>query len=177
MKNINETNLNSIYFFISTGEKPLIEYVTDSGLIVPSISTDLRNVLLASAESSGMGADRMTELMARAGSDLAIQTLGGSHRLNPNNTHQTPKVVVLCGPSRTGAIGLGIGRTLASHPIQTFVYIPSLPHFPPTFSQELSLYELTGQRWTSDTTDLPKDADIVISALEDHEMFLQVTFF
>ena len=66
---------------IDTGEaSPLGEYSTDSGLIVPAISYDLRSRLEAAMASKGLGQDRITELVARAGSELAVQLFGGAHR-------------------------------------------------------------------------------------------------
>ena len=60
---------------------------------------------MAAAEAKGITRDRLIELMARTGTELAIQLLGGSRRLNPSNSHQVPQCVVLCGPGRTGEYG------------------------------------------------------------------------
>ena len=64
------------------------EYSTDTGLIVPALSFNLRNRLAAAAEARGISKERMVELVARSTSELTIQLVGGSHRLNPLNSHQ-----------------------------------------------------------------------------------------
>ena len=64
------------------------EYSTDTGLIVPGLSSNLRNRLFAAAEANGISKERLVELVARSTSEVTIQLLGGSHRLNPLNSHQ-----------------------------------------------------------------------------------------
>ena len=64
------------------------EYSTDTGLIVPALSLKLRNRLFAAAEARGITRERLVELVARSTSEITIQLLGGSHRLNPLNSHQ-----------------------------------------------------------------------------------------
>ena len=90
------------------------EYSTDAGLVVPGISSGLRDRLMLAAEARsgntrirrsilrstscffkqcssifrGISRERMTELVARSVSDLTIQMLGGERRLNPDNSHQ-----------------------------------------------------------------------------------------
>ena len=90
------------YRLISTEEGPIGEYLTDAGLMVPAISYKLRERFMAAAEAKGITRDRLIELVARTGTELSIQLLGGSRRLNPSNSHQVPLCVVLCGPGRTG---------------------------------------------------------------------------
>ena len=90
------------YRLISTEEGPIGEYLTDAGLMVPAISYKLRERFMAAAEAKGITRDRLIELVARTGTELSIQLLGGCRRLNPSNSHQVPLCVVLCGPGRTG---------------------------------------------------------------------------
>lgn len=161
---------------ISTGESVTpYEYVTDSGLVVPSISNELRHQLFVNSEIAGISIERFVELMGRGGADLGIQTLGGSHRLDPSNVHQTPKAVLLVGLSKAGAITLSIGRHLAAHGVKIDVYIPHLPSYPKIIKQEFSLYKLTGQNFTHEIKDLPmaKGVDLLVNGLEDHEMYKQ----
>ncbi len=67
---------------IETGEVPPPgEYATDSGLIVPAVSYDLRSRLEAAMAANGIGSERVTELVARAGAELSVQLFGGAHRL------------------------------------------------------------------------------------------------
>lgn len=66
---------------IETGEVPPPgEYSTDSGLIVPAVSLDLRSRLEVVMAAKGIGLERITEMVARAGSELALQLIGGAHR-------------------------------------------------------------------------------------------------
>lgn len=72
-------------------------YVTDGGLNVPCISLTLKDKLYDCAEKMGLTWDRRIELMGRAATEIAINLMGGGHRLQPQNFHQWPTVVVLCG--------------------------------------------------------------------------------
>ena len=52
------------YRQIKTGEKENAgEYVTDTGLVVPSIALSLRDRLMAAAEARGFSRERITELV------------------------------------------------------------------------------------------------------------------
>ncbi|XP_071445999.1 enhancer of mRNA-decapping protein 3 isoform X2 [Hetaerina americana] len=120
------------------------EYVTDTGLVVPSITPELRNRLFSAAERLGLSVERQTELIGRAAAEIALQLLGGSHRLNPHNAHQWPSVVALCGAHRQGAAGINCARQLASHGVRTLVYVSDPQRLPPLVSAELALYRVTG---------------------------------
>lgn len=52
------------------------------------------------ADKFGLTWERRMELMGRAATEISLQLLGGGHRLNPRNTHQSPSVVILAGPHR-----------------------------------------------------------------------------
>jgi len=154
------------------------EYSTDSGLIVPALSSNLRNRLFAAAEANGISRDRLVELVARSTSEITIQLLGGSHRLNPLNSHQVPTVVALCGPGKSGAYGLAALRHLASQGVRTCAYLPSLPFYPPHIDSELALYKLCLKKNFNtlclDVKDLPSTSvDVILLALDDHEMLQQ----
>lgn len=73
------------------------EYVTDDGLIIPCVSKKLLDKLWDVADKFGVTLERRMELMGRAATEMSLQLLGGGHRLNPRNTHQSPTVVVICG--------------------------------------------------------------------------------
>ena len=74
-------------------------------------------------------------------------------RLNPENSHQVPLVVILCGPSRSGVFGLATARHLASLGVRTIVYVPDLPHYPENFNKEFALYKLSGAKsWAKSAT-------------------------
>ena len=89
-----------MYRQIIVPKQEFCEYVTDDGLIVPSIPKLLRHRLFIAAEKFGLSWERNYEIMGRATTEMALQLLGGGHRLNPHNSHQIPTVVIFCGPSR-----------------------------------------------------------------------------
>merc|ERR1712096_130314 len=94
-----ENVLNTItaeYRQITTGEEECGHFVTDMGLVVPCVSLVLRERLQAVIVNHGLGLDRQAEVMGRAATELAIQLLGGQHRLTPTNMHQVPTAVFLC---------------------------------------------------------------------------------
>lgn len=164
----------------STEEAPPGEYLTDTGLVIPAASLGLRERLVAAAEARGISKERLTELVARASTELSMQLLGGSRRLNPTNSHQAPYCVVLCGPGRQGAYGLATARHLAGQGIRTLAYLPDLPLYPPHLASEWTLYKLCckGQeknKWTGNVKDLPTNQpiDLVVMALDDHEIWEQ----
>merc|ERR1712226_669455 len=96
-------SLPAQYRQIETGEAVVPgEYVADSGLVIPAISLDLRQRIDEQLKLKGISEERLTEVIARSTVELSIQLFGGSHRLNPTNTHQIPTVVILAGPNRAG---------------------------------------------------------------------------
>lgn len=82
---------------ISVPKNDVGEYLTDNGLVIPSISYSLRSKLFTIADKYGLTWERRAELMGRCATELSLQLVGGGHRLSPHNTHQWPVVVVLCG--------------------------------------------------------------------------------
>ena len=58
------------------------EYVTDLGLVVPSVSYAVRSQLLAAAVKAGMSMQRQLEMVGRSAAEMTMQLLGGSHRLD-----------------------------------------------------------------------------------------------
>lgn len=144
------------------------DYVTDEGQVVPAIPSELRRLLFNLAEDYGFSFERQSEMLGRAATEIGIQLLGGARRLNPRNSHQKPLVVVMCGSNRPGAMGLNTARQLAAHGVSTLVYLMDLIHVTTQVSQELSLYKMTGQKYTHRIQDLPTGAvDLVIMALAD----------
>lgn len=53
-----------------------MEYVTDDGLIIPSITHELKRQLFSAAEKRGLSCERQIELMGRAATEMALQLLG-----------------------------------------------------------------------------------------------------
>ncbi|KAJ8941921.1 hypothetical protein NQ318_013254 [Aromia moschata] len=118
--------LPTTYRQIIVPKQDFCEYVTDDGLIIPSISRSLRKKLWETAERVGLTWEKRIELVGRAAAEISIQLLGGGHRLNPHNTHQWPTVTVLCGPHKQGAAGINAARQLASHGVKTIVFTISM---------------------------------------------------
>lgn len=155
------------YRQISVPKQEICEYVTDDGLVIPSISRMLRNKLWAAADKFGLIQERRMELMGRAATEMALQLLGGGHRLNPRNTHQWPSVVILCGPHKQGAMGINAARQLASHGVNTILYV--IPSELEIFKKELALYKLTKNKIVSSVSGLPHVTDLIIIALIDED--------
>lgn len=144
------------------------EYVTDDGLVIPTISRALRKRLWVTAEQVGLTWERRIELMGRAATEMAVQLLGGAHRLNPQNTHQWPTVAFLVGPTKQGAVGINAARHLASQGVKTIVY--SIPNETEINQKELYLYKLTQNRSYIGLSQVPQNVDLVIVSLcEDGE--------
>lgn len=72
------------------------DYVSDDGLIVPSIPLIVRNRVQTAAEAMGLTWERQMDILSRGACDTALQLLGGGPRLKPNNKHQWPNIVVVC---------------------------------------------------------------------------------
>lgn len=113
------------------------------------------------------------ELLGRAATEISLQLLGGGHRFNPNNAHQWPTVVALCGPHRSGAAGVNCARQLSSHGVKTCVYIENTEDI--FLLQELSLYKLTGNRVETDMKKLPQVVDLILVALCEENTSRMVT--
>lgn len=83
--------------------------------------------------------------------------------MNPNNAHQWPTVVALCGPHRSGAAGVNCARQLSSHGVKTVVYVESSEDV--SLLQELLLYKLTENKVETEVKKLPMVVDLVLVAL------------
>ncbi|XP_058451950.1 enhancer of mRNA-decapping protein 3 [Malaya genurostris] len=143
------------------------EYVTDEGLVIPSIPRNTRNLVQQLAENHGLTTERQNDLLARGATELALQLLGGSRRLTPNNQHQWPKIVVVCDEpynARLSEIGITTGRMLACHGLKVFVYVSCATKSTRT-SHELELFAATGNLFTFNVNTLPS-SDLVIAAIK-----------
>ena len=110
--------------------------------------------------------------VARSGTELSIQLLGGARRLTPANSHQFPLAVVMSGPGKSGAYGLAIARHLAAQGVRTVAYVPEMSVYPSVLASELSLYKLCCKGGsnkhnilTSSLTELPKTPVDLVSGL------------
>ncbi|KAL4227472.1 enhancer of mRNA decapping [Mactra antiquata] len=145
-------------------------YVTDSGLVVPSIDYTLRDKLFDMSELCGFSAERKIEMIGRSSSEMILQLLGGSSRLNPQNGHQLPRVLILCGPHRQGAQGINCARHLVNHGVQTVVFLPNFLRMVQCVEQELKMYEMCDGKRYSLEKDIPtKSIDMIINCMDSHE--------
>lgn len=76
---------------------------------------------------------------------------------------------MLCGQHKQGAIGVNCARQLASHGVNTVVYLDTLAGPEETFllKSEVQLYKLTKNKITSSVENLPNAPDLIILALCD----------
>lgn len=147
-----ENILNSkppVYRQLLVPQSGSIEYVTDSGLIVPSVTPELRKKIIAVAETFGLSFERQSEIIGRACTEMALLLVGGARRLNPQNQHQCPNVAVLCGSHRTGSQGVNCARQLASQGVKTIVYIQDPVDLTTEMTHELALYRMTSNKVTT----------------------------
>jgi enhancer of mRNA-decapping protein 3 len=56
------------------------EFVTDLGLVVPSVSREVRSRLLKLAADKGLSTERQIEAVGRSAAEMVLQLLGGSAR-------------------------------------------------------------------------------------------------
>lgn len=119
-------------------------FVTDDGLIVPSISLSLRNRIMLQAEVFGLSWERQCDSIARGAVELALNIIGGA-RLSIKNHHQWPKVTIICKDITNNQtdIGLSTGRQLAAQGLKVFVL--TLPtNSTVSRNNEVELFKSTG---------------------------------
>ncbi|ELT87191.1 hypothetical protein CAPTEDRAFT_171728 [Capitella teleta] len=147
-------------------------YLTDAGLLVPSVSHELRSRLMKSAADCGLSCERQVEAVGRSAAEMILQLLGGNHRLTPQNAHQRPRVTVLCGPHMQGAQALNCARHLAMHTVQVTAFVPSQLSTlaSPESQSELSLLRMTKTNIVTNPNDLPSSGvEMVVSGLDGHD--------
>lgn len=137
--------------------KPKQKYTTsEPGIVIPSIPQSLRNRIQNLAHDHGLTMERQNDFLARGVAELAMTLLGGSRRLSPQNSHQWPKVTVICDEPynfRQSEVGLSAARQLASHGLKVMVYV-KLSSQSDKSSKELELFTATGNDITSNVKDL-----------------------
>uniref|UniRef100_A0A182XVK7 Enhancer of mRNA-decapping protein 3 n=1 Tax=Anopheles stephensi TaxID=30069 RepID=A0A182XVK7_ANOST len=143
------------------------EYVTDEGLVIPSIPVALRRTVEEYAMNMGLSRERQNDFLARGATELALQLLGGSRRLTPNNQHQWPKIVVVCDGT-LDEVGISTARQLASHGLETVVYLSTLTEATKK-SSEIPLYMATGNNISMDVNTLPP-CDLVIASVQNSKL-------
>ncbi|XP_034430507.1 enhancer of mRNA-decapping protein 3-like [Hippoglossus hippoglossus] len=146
------------------------EYCTDSGLVVPSVTYEFHQHLLATAERWGLTLERRLEMIGVCSSQMALTLLGGPNRLTPKNVHQRPTVVLLCGPHLQGAQGISCGRHLANHGVEVILFLPNFVKIQEAVTSEVNLYSRTSGQQVASIKDLPASpVDLLINCLDCHE--------
>ncbi|KAG8183654.1 hypothetical protein JTE90_005640 [Oedothorax gibbosus] len=153
------------------------EYVTDTGLVVPSVSIDFKKKLYKKGEEAGHKEIVRMEMIGRAACEMVLHLVGGSHRLNPQNNHQRPTVVILSGSHIQGAQAVNCGRHLANHcAIVTILSPPQKADTHSLLSSELKLFNMSCGKTVHSVSDLPPTVDIIVDALQSYENPQQTTF-
>lgn len=67
-------------------------------------------------------------------------------RLTPQNVHQKPTVVLLCGPHIQGAQGVSCGRHLANHGVEVVLFLPNFVKMQESVTSEVQLYGGTSSK-------------------------------
>ncbi|EDW94709.1 enhancer of mRNA-decapping protein 3 [Drosophila yakuba] len=143
------------------------DFVTDDGLIIPTIPAYVRNKIEISADKAGLSLQRQIDILARGASDLAITLLGGARRLTPANNHQWPKIVIICDGvknMRTINIGAATGRQLASHGLTVLLYVEQAKLLEQhSSSPEISLFKATDNVIVYSVDALPTPDLVILS--------------
>ncbi|KAE8751780.1 hypothetical protein FOCC_FOCC001629 [Frankliniella occidentalis] len=144
------------------------EYVTDDGLVIPTMRPELLRQLHQKAHDVGFTFDRQSELFARCATEMSLQLLGGAHRLTPHNAHQWPTVIVMVGPHSQGAAGVMCARQLECQGVSSVVLVVNEAAAPPLMKRELNFYKCSGGPIVTSIEQLPETVDLVIMALAGH---------
>ncbi|XP_030386188.1 enhancer of mRNA-decapping protein 3 [Scaptodrosophila lebanonensis] len=151
------------------------DFVTDDGLIIPTIPAFVRNKIELSADKAGLSLQRQMDILARGASDLAITLLGGARRLTQTNYHQWPKIAIICdgvndnslSSNKTINVGAATGRQLASHGLTVSLYVEQaqlLEHK----SVELTLFKATDNTVVHAVDSLPTPDLVLLSTNTSH---------
>ncbi|KAH8319332.1 hypothetical protein KR067_004055 [Drosophila pandora] len=143
------------------------DFVTDDGLIIPTIPAYARNKIEICADKAGLSLQRQIDILARGASDLAITLLGGARRLTPANNHQWPKIVIICDgvkSMRTINIGAATGRQLASHGLTVLLYVEQVQLVEQHGnSPEITLFKATDNAIVHSVETLPTPDLVILS--------------
>ncbi|XP_052755727.1 enhancer of mRNA-decapping protein 3 [Galleria mellonella] len=142
-----------------------LDYVTDDGLLVPSVVPHLRYRLWDELWRHEMGESALV-LLARAAADVALRLVGGGRRLEPRNAHQAPRVVALLGGHAAGAAGALAARLLAAHGARAACHVAGAAPRAAALRRELAAAALAGVELAPSLDALPS-ADVLLLALHD----------
>eukprot|EP00124_Ichthyophonus_hoferi_P003930 Ihof_evm1s382 gene=Ihof_evmTU1s382 len=143
---------------------------TEFSIVVPHVTTQDMDTIYATAESIGISRVQLIENAAHSVCCMALKLLGGSRRINPRNTHQTPLVVVLAGSGFKGASAIGIARHLASHNVEVrLCVVETSEQWSDSVANQLRLYSYTDGKLIESPSALSKTVrdpiDLVIDGL------------
>lgn len=123
------------------------EFVTDDGIIIPTIPLDIRARIQLQAEVFGFGWERQCDMLSRSTVELCLQLLGGARRLSLKNQHQWPKIAIICDEmcnERHSDIGFSTGRLLASQGLQVHILVKPNLNSALKSNREAELFKATG---------------------------------
>lgn len=123
------------------------EYVTDDGVIIPTISTEVRNRIQLQAEVFGLDWERQCDMLSRSTVELCLQMWGGARRLSLKNQHQWPKVAIICDEmcnERCSEVGFSTGRQLASQGLEVHILVKPNLNYALKSNREAELFKATG---------------------------------
>lgn len=123
------------------------EYVTDDGVIIPTISSEVRSRIQLQAEVFGLDWERQCDMLSRSTVELCLQMLGGARRLSLKNQHQWPKIAIICDEmcnERYSEIGFATGRQLASQGLEVHILVKPNLNYALKSNREAELFKATG---------------------------------
>lgn len=127
------------------------EYVTDDGIIIPTITSEIRSRIQMQAEVFGFVWERQCDMLSRSTVELCLQMLGGARRLSLKNQHQWPKIAIICDEmcnERYSEIGFSTGRQLASQGLQIHILVKPNLSYALKSNGEAELFKTTGNMIT-----------------------------
>ncbi|XP_031620146.1 enhancer of mRNA-decapping protein 3 [Contarinia nasturtii] len=143
------------------------EYVTDDGIIIPTISAEIRSRIQLKAEVFGLDWERQCDMLSRSTVELCLQVLGGARRLSLKNQHQWPKIAIICDEmcnERYSELGFATGRQLASQGLQVHILVKPNLSSALKSNREAELFKATGNAITMSVDEMPS-CDLIILSL------------
>lgn len=126
------------------------EYVTDDGILIPTLTAELRSRILMHAELKGLTWERQCDMLSRGTVEMAMHLIGGARRLSVKNQHQWPKITIVCDElfrNRHSDIGFSVGRQLAAQGLTVVVYLPQTGrNVEQKDHREMELFKMTGNK-------------------------------
>lgn len=145
------TSKPTVYRTITMKERCVQEYVTDDGIIIPTIATEVRSRIQLQAEVFGLDWERQCDMLARSTVELCLQMLGGARRLSLKNQHQWPKIAIICDEmcnERHSEVGFATGRQLAAQGLDVNILVKPNLNYALKSNKEAELFKATGNMIT-----------------------------